>query len=250
MSEEVEELLVQARLADAALNATPIAEFAIAAPLKPVERVMSTLKLLGVQEETSRAAASRLLEEQNGQQNGHVTLDEAAIIAAFERIDVNGSGTLSRIEIIKACRNDLSIRTLLGLPRVIRQEDGTRDQFEQVFQRFDADDSKSIDKSEFLKAFQTPSTVTAAASTEQQETGSPSPSSPSASQRRLSSMLTSARKSVLEKLMTSIASPAAAPPDVDVLAKNSFGRHRSFCPFLVYAVVKNASITLLKQWVN
>ena len=70
MSEEVEELLVQARLADAALslderkpsaalNATPIAECAIAVPLKPVERVISTLKLLGVHDETSRAAACR-----------------------------------------------------------------------------------------------------------------------------------------------------------------------------------------------
>ena len=43
-------------------------------------------------------------------------------------------GVLSRIEVIKACRADERVRELLGLPRVIRQEDGTRDAFEAVFQ--------------------------------------------------------------------------------------------------------------------
>ena len=42
---------------------------------------------------------------------------------------------------------------MLGLPAQIRQEDGTRDQFEQVFQRFDEDDSKSISYEEFAKVF-------------------------------------------------------------------------------------------------
>ena len=81
------------------------------------------------------------------------TAADAAILEAFHLIDKNGDGLLSRIEIIKACRADERIRSLLGLPKNIRQEDGTRDQFEQVFQRFDADDSKSISLSEFLAAF-------------------------------------------------------------------------------------------------
>ena len=69
------------------------------------------------------------------------------------RIDRNGDGVLSRIEVIRACRSDPSICELLGLPRVIRQEDGTRDAFEQVFQQLDADDSKSIDLGEMLAFF-------------------------------------------------------------------------------------------------
>ena len=44
-------------------------------------------------------------------------------------------------------------RALLGLPKVIRQEDGTRDDFEAVFQRLDADDSKSITLDEFMGVF-------------------------------------------------------------------------------------------------
>ena len=59
---------------------------------------------------------------------------ELAIAEAFARIDANGDGVLSRTEVI-ACRANEDIRALLGLPKVIRQEDGTRDAFEAVFQR-------------------------------------------------------------------------------------------------------------------
>merc|ERR1711862_153693 len=68
---------------------------------------------------------------------------------AFALIDKNGNGTLSRIEVIKACRESEEVRRLLGLPQVIREEDGTRDAFEAIFQRFDKDNSKSITYDEF-----------------------------------------------------------------------------------------------------
>ena len=71
------------------------------------------------------------------------------IAEAFSLIDANGDGVLSRAEVIKACRASERVRTLLGLPKNIRQEDGTRDSFEEVFQKFDADDSKSITLDEF-----------------------------------------------------------------------------------------------------
>lgn len=77
----------------------------------------------------------------------------AAILEAFQIIDKNADGSLSRAEIIKACRSSHKIRSLLGLPSVIRQEDGSRDVFEEVFQQFDSDGSKSIDLSEFQKFF-------------------------------------------------------------------------------------------------
>ena len=72
---------------------------------------------------------------------------------AFQLIDKNSDGVLTRIEVIKACRADAEVRVLLGLPEKIRQEDGTRDAFEAVFQRLDADDSKAIDLLEFRRVF-------------------------------------------------------------------------------------------------
>ena len=70
---------------------------------------------------------------------------------AFDLMDRNSDGKLTRIEVIQACKNDERVREMLGLPTNIRQEDGTREQFEQVFQRFDQDDSKDISYDEFAR---------------------------------------------------------------------------------------------------
>ena len=51
--------------------------------------------------------------------------------------------------VLQACRNDERVRELLRLPRNIRQEDGSRDSFEIVFQLMDKDDSKGVDIDEF-----------------------------------------------------------------------------------------------------
>ena len=45
------------------------------------------------------------------------------------------------------------VRALLGLPQHIRQEDGTREAFERVLQRFDVDYSKGIEMDEFMRVF-------------------------------------------------------------------------------------------------
>ena len=68
---------------------------------------------------------------------------------AFALIDVNGEGTLTRAKVIKACRSDARVREMLQLPARIRQEDGTRDLFEAVFQKMDTTDSKTIEVQEF-----------------------------------------------------------------------------------------------------
>ena len=78
---------------------------------------------------------------------------ELGIAEAFALMDVNGDGALSRIEVIKACRQHERIRRLLGLPRTIRQEDGSRDEFERLFQRLDSDASKAITLREMLDFF-------------------------------------------------------------------------------------------------
>merc|ERR1712048_235278 len=72
---------------------------------------------------------------------------------AFALIDGNGNGKISRAEVIKACRESEKVRNLLGLPKVIRQEDGSRDQFEAVFQRMDKNESKDVSLDEFSSFF-------------------------------------------------------------------------------------------------
>ena len=69
----------------------------------------------------------------------------------FTLLDKNGDGILSRIEIIQACRKDERVATLLRIPQQIRQEDGSRDAFETMFQSMDDDDSKAVSLDEFQR---------------------------------------------------------------------------------------------------
>ena len=75
----------------------------------------------------------------------------AHIIAkqVFDMIDRDHNGLLTRAEIIVGVRKNPELRHLLGLPDHIRQEDGSRDLFEQVFQHIDLDDSKAVSLAEF-----------------------------------------------------------------------------------------------------
>ena len=70
---------------------------------------------------------------------------------AFKLIDRNGDGVLSRIEVIQACRSDERVAKLLRLPKTIKQEDGSRDRFEEIFRQMDTDDSKEVDQEEFKR---------------------------------------------------------------------------------------------------
>ena len=77
---------------------------------------------------------------------------EAQLRKAFDSIDANGNGTLSRAEVIRACRNDADVRVLLGLPARIA-EGASRDAFERIFQQLDPDESRDIDFGEFCAFF-------------------------------------------------------------------------------------------------
>ena len=90
-------------------------------------------------------------------EGGDAGVCTALVHAAFKLIDKNGDGALSRIEIVKALRTSAQVRKLLALPEKIRQEDGTRDLFERVYQAIDTDDSKSITLTEF-EAYFSPAT--------------------------------------------------------------------------------------------
>jgi hypothetical protein len=78
-------------------------------------------------------------------------LPEDLVADAFQRIDRNGNGSLSRAEVIAACRNDAGVRSLLGMPAVFHDSD--REQFERAFQAMDGDADKGISFHEFVNFF-------------------------------------------------------------------------------------------------
>ena len=69
----------------------------------------------------------------------------------FNELDANADGEVSRAELIKALRRgDTYANEFFGLSPTIRQEGGTRDAFERVFQKMDADTNRGVSWEEFI----------------------------------------------------------------------------------------------------
>ena len=81
------------------------------------------------------------------------TLTEDYLRELFNKIDKDGSGEINKRELIIALRKDDAVSSALKLPARIRQEDGTRDTFEQVFQSIDRSEDNLINWSEFISFF-------------------------------------------------------------------------------------------------
>jgi len=67
-----------------------------------------------------------------------------------------GVGSITRIEMIKTLRKpecSQLISDFLNIPAGVKQEDGTRDEFEHVYQLIDTDNSKHITKNEWCEYF-------------------------------------------------------------------------------------------------
>lgn len=79
--------------------------------------------------------------------------EEVRLREIFERCDLNKDGSISKIDLIKALRKDEEIADLFELPQQIRQEDGSRDAMERIFQAIDKDDDREINWEEFRKFF-------------------------------------------------------------------------------------------------
>merc|ERR1712083_524486 len=71
------------------------------------------------------------------------------LLEIFQKVDMNGDGSLNKRELIKMLRQNPEMAEFFGLPTQIRQEDGSRDLFEAWFQKMDSDDSREITWEEF-----------------------------------------------------------------------------------------------------
>ena len=88
-----------------------------------------------------------------------IEADAAAAAAAFAKIDKDGSGAITRIEVIQAAKRDSDLRTMLGLPAAIKQEDGSREALEALFARMQGDGEateKQVTLPDFLRVFGPP----------------------------------------------------------------------------------------------
>ena len=72
----------------------------------------------------------------------------------FQRLDRNGDGDISIREFIIAIRKDKALASWLNLASSsVKQEDGSRDTVERLFQNIDKDGDRSISWTEFLAHF-------------------------------------------------------------------------------------------------
>mmetsp|Transcript_33744 Transcript_33744/g.104842 ORF Transcript_33744/g.104842 Transcript_33744/m.104842 type:complete len:271 (-) Transcript_33744:59-871(-) len=75
---------------------------------------------------------------------------QATLREIFSLCDKDGSGRISKIELIKVCRSTPRIAHFFGLPDHIRQEDGSRSLMEDWFQRIDSNDDREISWDEMV----------------------------------------------------------------------------------------------------
>jgi len=93
-------------------------------------------------------AHSSHLPAQEDQEEG---ISQEALRTIFDTCDTNGDGQVNKRELILACRAHKGIANFFKLPQQIRQEDGSRDIMERVFQSMDRDDNREVSWEEFLR---------------------------------------------------------------------------------------------------
>eukprot|EP00440_Ansanella_granifera_P036365 gb/GFBE01039458.1/.p1 GENE.gb/GFBE01039458.1/~~gb/GFBE01039458.1/.p1 ORF type:complete len:390 (+),score=95.11 gb/GFBE01039458.1/:1-1170(+) len=78
------------------------------------------------------------------------TISLERLRAVFDKCDSDKDGKVNKREFIKACREDANIACFFELPGQIRQEDGSRNKFEELFQGIDVDGDREICWAELL----------------------------------------------------------------------------------------------------
>jgi len=96
-----------------------------------------------------KAPSSPLLRDASGLTRG----DERSLREIFDRCDANGDGQVNKRELVKECRKSWEVADFFRLPQAIRQEDGSRDLMEQLFQKMDTDGDREIQWEEFKLFF-------------------------------------------------------------------------------------------------
>jgi hypothetical protein len=80
---------------------------------------------------------------------GDIEAETGFLREIFDEVDRSHDGHVSKIELIKTCRKKPGVADFFGLPQHIRQEDGSRDAMEDLFQSMDANNDKDITFEEF-----------------------------------------------------------------------------------------------------
>lgn len=78
-------------------------------------------------------------------------VDKARLRSVFDSCDTQSNGLVNKRELIKAIRRDAKLAEFFGLPMEIRQEDGSRDEMEKLFQAMDSDSDREISWEEFVQ---------------------------------------------------------------------------------------------------
>ena len=78
---------------------------------------------------------------------------EKRLREAFALIDLDESGTLTRGELMRGCREKESVRTLMGLPRNLRGDVAAQGRFDALFAKLDTDGSGNVTNKEFIAYF-------------------------------------------------------------------------------------------------
>jgi len=81
------------------------------------------------------------------------TPQEVGLREVFDRCDQNKDGSINKRELIKILRVDQEVADFFQLPRNIRQEDGSRDSMEKLFQEMDKSGSREVTWEEFRAFF-------------------------------------------------------------------------------------------------
>jgi len=79
---------------------------------------------------------------------------ELKINNIFQKMELNGDGTVNKRELIKSLKKDAEVADFLGLPTHIQQEDGSRDAMESFFQQVDKNGDREMDWEEFRSFFE------------------------------------------------------------------------------------------------
>jgi len=89
---------------------------------------------------------------------------EVKLKAIFDKMELNGDGTVNKRELIKSLKRDHEVADFLGLPTDIHQEDGSRDAMEKFFQEVDKNGDREMSWEEFKSFFESRATVDSEAS--------------------------------------------------------------------------------------